>query len=464
MNCIYKQIVPVVVFLFLFLVGCTTTSVKENATYFGGKIINPKADYVLLYQQEEIIDSLVLDNHGTFLGKYKDLKEGFYYFKHGPEYQHVYIEPQDSILIRLNTWDFDETLVFSGKGAEKNNILIDCFLESERESKSHDIYAYYFLESSEFKEKMDSMLLVRQKKIDDFKSINSDLPENYAVILDIVSKYPLYQRFENYPEVYRRSHKTDNFPKTDSLFYNYRKHINMNKDSLMYLSAYSEYVVNRLYNNVYSNNATLKSNQFIIPLLNTVSENIKEEKLRNTLLRRMVLNDFLAKSTCGINKKAFHTYFQLSSNIDDKKSIQRLINDVNNLHGGEPMMDFELFDYNKTKHNITKLIKKRNSVVYFWNPKHISKDYLSSRINLLQRKFPDLNFIGVKINKKNNKHIKGIDIKTQYYIESNSKANAFLTSKLPRTLLINKKGTIVNGYVAINSPKVFKQLKHLQKQ
>lgn len=460
MNHILKQIIPIAVFLLL--VGCTTTK-KDNTTYFGGKIINPKSDYVLLYQQESIIDSLVLDENDTFLGKYKDFKEGFYYFKHGPEYQHIYIQPQDSILIRLNTWDFDETLVFSGIGAKKNNILIDCFLEGERESKNHDIYAFYFLEANKFKEKMDSMLASRQKKIDDFKSNNSDLPKGYNLILDIVSKYPLYKRFENYPEVYRKSHKSDHFPKTDSLFYNFRKNINMNNDSLMYIGAYSKYVVNRLYNNVYNNKENIQSNEFIIPLLTTVNENIKGEKLRNTLLYRMILNDFLDKSTCGINKKAFHTYFQLSTNIEDKKSIQRLINDVNTTHGSDPVPNFNVFNYNKTKINIKELIKRKNSVIYFWNPKHISRAYLASRINLLQRKFPKLNFIGINISKNHKKPIKAIDIKSQYYIDSNSKANNFLTSRLPRTLLVNKKGIIVNGYVSLNSSKVYKQLKYLQK-
>ena len=59
--------------------------------------------------------------------------------------------------------------------------------------------------------------------------------------------------------------------------------------------------------------------------------------------------------------------------------------------------------------------------------------------------------------------IKGVDIKQQFFINSNSKANEFLSSELPRALLINKKGTIVNGFASINSPRILKQLKALQK-
>ena len=58
-----------------------------------------------------------------------------YYFRHGNENQYIYLEPQDSLMLRLNTWDFDESIVFAGKGAERNNILIDCFLQEERDNK-----------------------------------------------------------------------------------------------------------------------------------------------------------------------------------------------------------------------------------------------------------------------------------------------------------------------------------------
>ena len=40
---------------------------------------------------------------------------------------------------------------------------------------------------------------------------------------------------------------------------------------------------------------------------------------------------FLDKSTCNINKEAFYTYFKLSTNIEDKKEVQRLLNDVKNI-------------------------------------------------------------------------------------------------------------------------------------
>ena len=106
--------------------SCNSTS-KNTATYFGGKIINPKSNFIVLYSMDKVIDTLYLGKDNKFLGKLDNANEGLYYFKHGNEKQYIYIEPKDSLMLRLNTWDFDESIVFAGKGAERNNILIDCF-------------------------------------------------------------------------------------------------------------------------------------------------------------------------------------------------------------------------------------------------------------------------------------------------------------------------------------------------
>ncbi len=57
--------------------------------------------------------------------------------------------------------------------------------------------------------------------------------------------------------------------------------------------------------------------------------------------------------------------------------------------------------------------------------------------------------------------IKNIDIKNQYFINSEKLKNNFLKSKMNRTILVNKNGIVENGYAAISSIKIYKQLKEL---
>ncbi len=152
-----KNIISYIPFslLLLFALGCTTKN-GNSKTFFGGKIINPKTKFVVLYSNDKIIDTLLLNDRNKFLATYDNLDEGLYYIEHGNENQYVYLEPKDSLMLRLNTWDFDESLVFAGKGAERNNILIDIFLEVENERKL--FYQLNNLEPRAYKNKIDSII------------------------------------------------------------------------------------------------------------------------------------------------------------------------------------------------------------------------------------------------------------------------------------------------------------------
>ena len=63
------------------LIGCNSSN--DTHTYFGGKIINPKSNYVILHSMGKVIDTLYLDKYNKFLGKFKNTNEGLYYFEHG---------------------------------------------------------------------------------------------------------------------------------------------------------------------------------------------------------------------------------------------------------------------------------------------------------------------------------------------------------------------------------------------
>ena len=107
----YKQLRFLVYILFTILIVSCCNGDKKTTTYFGGKIINPKSDKIILYANEIAIDTFLLNENNKFFAELKNIKEGLYYFIHGNENQYMYLEPKDSLLIRLNTWDFDESIL-----------------------------------------------------------------------------------------------------------------------------------------------------------------------------------------------------------------------------------------------------------------------------------------------------------------------------------------------------------------
>jgi hypothetical protein len=76
---------------------------------------------------------LRLDKTIGFYAKFDSLLPGLYTFKHyfEPEYQYVYFDKNDSLMVHINSKDFDESIVFCGRGDEKNNFLMELYLKNE---------------------------------------------------------------------------------------------------------------------------------------------------------------------------------------------------------------------------------------------------------------------------------------------------------------------------------------------
>jgi len=445
------------IFLTAFI-GCEENS-ENSSSYFGGKIMNPKSNHVVLYKNEVVVDTFYLDKNNTFLGEISSLKEGLYYFKHGNEHQYIYLEPKDSVLIRLNTWNFDETLSFSGKGAERNNLLIDSFIESEKDEK--DFYAYYDLPPNKFREKVDSTEKIKLDRYNDFVSNHPQETKKYNSVLKMALTYPLYTKVENYPMAHSAKVNDGKHDEINNDFYRHRNEIILDKDSIMYFYAYRDYVVSNLYNKVNTSGLDISSDEFTIDLLKTIASEMKSKDSRNAMLRQTVITHFYRKSSCDVNNDAFDTYLNLSSNQEDKELVTNLLRDVKRIQKGVKIEDFNITDYNKTKRSIKSVIKNKNTVLYFWNSEYMSKDYIADRIKYLSKKHPSVKFVGVKILGDHTDRIYKLDIKSQYYLEVDSKANSFLTSKMPRTILINKKGYVTNAYASLTSRNIYKQIESL---
>lgn len=449
-------------FLFYTIIFATITSCTEspnsNSTYFGGRIINPRGGNVVLFHKDIPIDTFKLSSENKFFGEIKNINEGLYYFRHGEEFQYLYLKPNDSILIRLNAWDFDESLVFSGKGAKRNNILIDCFLDAEKDDKL--FYKYYDLNPIEFKKRADSIEKIKLNRYNNFLSKNPDESEFYNSLLKVAFMYPLYGHIENYPLVHSMKKKgaDDSLPND---FYNYRSNVSITQDSMLFYNPYRDYIVNHLYNLVHSEGLAVESDEFTIELLKTIDRKLSDKWFKNNILRRTTLGHFYRKSTCNYSTEVFNTFLKTSDSEEDKKLMLLLLDDAKKLPRGKKLTNFNVYNYNHSNTPINSIIKNNIAVIYFWNSDFTSKSFTSNRVKYLSRKFPTIKFVGVKINGDGKDRLEAIDIKEQYYLTNTSKASNFLTSKLPRTLIVDKNGVLLNGYASLSSNNLYFQLKDL---
>ena len=90
----------------LIISSCASDKNLTDFTYFGGKIINPKSNQVFFYKGEDLLDSTELNQKNKFLFKFDSIDVGLYRFRHDREVQYIFLEPNDSLLLRLNTLAF----------------------------------------------------------------------------------------------------------------------------------------------------------------------------------------------------------------------------------------------------------------------------------------------------------------------------------------------------------------------
>lgn len=450
----------------LSLVLFTSCEKKEesNLTYFGGQIINPKSKTVFLYKGEKLLDSAQLNSKHKFLIKIDTLALGVYTFKHYDEIQYLYLEPKDSLLIRINTWDFDESLVFSGKGAERNNFLINLFLENEKEDKLFS--QYYLLNDSLFTLKVDSVL--QQKKIlyNQFKEEITDNSPLFEKLVDALINYPVYRKKEAYPYRHKKALKTDKYPTIDPTFYKFRRDIDINDKELLsfypfvnYVNAYFEHLA---YEKLIIDD--FKSS-YRVNFMQVTIENAKLDEIKNKFLHKGIWYTLLDEKISKTEKdKAQRLFFD---HCDDKESvaeIANLINAAKKLPKGINFPEVDVYSYDNKSLKLSEIIKGNNSIIYTWPTDVRQIENLAKRVNYLEKKYPSFLFIG--INSKNSeyrwkKHIKSKKLNATYQYRTDNNID-WLDVNFTRAILVDKNGLVQNNMTHLSSPRFEKHLKNFK--
>lgn len=117
----------------------TTFAATAQTTTFSGRILAPTGDSVFLQNSYVVDNKWVTDKiaaaklkpDGSFEMKFKMSEGKKLTFFDGNEVTTVFLMPGDDISLNLHTAYFDETLLYSGRGAERNNTIAAISLASE---------------------------------------------------------------------------------------------------------------------------------------------------------------------------------------------------------------------------------------------------------------------------------------------------------------------------------------------
>ena len=446
-----------IIVFFAFFTSCKNN--KVSYAYFTGQIANTKEKSIHLLKNNHEIYNTTLNSNNNFFIKIDSVKEGLFSFKHGNEIQYFYLEPKDSLVMRLNTWDFDESLIFSGKGAVKNNYLMHLFLENEKQEKL--FYKYYNLNEEDFKHKTDSLLQIKLLSLKQFKENNTKTSKKFEDLIFLAIYYPIYTQMEKFAD-----RKQKNGQKLSASFYSYRKNVKINRKNFTDFYAYRNYVKNYFINkaNKIAFKKNEKSNSLI--LLNQINKELQNSDFKDDLLQNATLNCILDEN-CNFNKKqkAINIFYNNCKNTKKIQEIKNINNSMQYIQKGNKLPKLTLVDYNGKSFVINKNSLNKNTVIYFWPKERPRILYMLKRLKYLEKKYTDINFIGIdsqldtynwKSYLKNNH----LNVKNQFKLKSQNAKNWFC-NELPRAILIDKNGFIKNDFSYLAQNDFEKLLKKL---
>ena len=436
--------------IFLILIGCNPNKKTITGIFVGGQIINPSSRDVTLYQGSKVIDMLDLNDDFKFQHKYDSLKNGIYKLEHLPEYQTVLLEEADSLWIRINATAFNESIVFSGIGATKNNFLIDLYLKQEEEVDF--LSTKYSSNQVIFKKIIDSLVFEKKTSWIKMDSIN-----NLSPIAQKVTQAAYIYPYASIRERYALLRSSKWTEVGDSLFFSYRKFLNYGDNDLAFFDPYVNYILN------YISQKALKlgepyfkakeTTSFNIRRLEILDKKISGKLLRNNLARAIAFEEMLKFKNQTEHDLFIQYYATVNSSKDYLREVIALHQDINKMNAGKPLPKVLLQNSERKTVNSASLAYGKPTVIYFWSQTQMNQ-YRNTlnRLNKLKNTYPNIRFIGICIQPFNAltdqvQKMMGLDSKDQFALTNFEKASkVWVLTLLNKGIVLNKKGFIVEGF------------------
>ena len=449
--------------LIIFL-GCKTISKDNKVVFIGGDIVNPSNDYVILYGPQSTIDTLYLNDKNRFSHYFSTFSPGIHSLVHGGKHQSILLEESDSIMMHINTHDFDESIVYNGIGAKKNNYLINLLLKLEKEDLSTNPS---FTQSPEdYHKSIETLISKNTQDLESFLFINPNSIRFKKIALSSI-KYHYFTRKELYPFRHFGANDMANFKKLPSNFYDFRKEIIYNDTDLKDFYPYYNFLFPHI-NNLVLEQLSSSNPKFILEDHKLEYTTRKLELIDSLVTNTMIKNNLLKYTTRNFisNSKSidqsyilYQSFLDKSTNTKDKKYIKELFKNAQGLQPGYPFPAIEVINHANETLNINTILDK-TTVIYFWDNAsryHFENSHI--KVKTLQEEFPSIDFVSININSMNTYAWKNMifgnqfKINNEYRLADPSYAKKRLAiNTIKKVLIVNSDGLILNTTADLFDP------------
>ena len=434
-----------------------STITEKKTMTLRGEITNPSSAIVSLSNGEDKYEAKVEDGKFELIVKLDEA--GNYRFKHGAEYAYLFLEPNDDLMMKLDATQFDQSLTFSGTGAEENNYIIGKLnISDELGLHGEDIYK---LEAKEFSEELD---VVYKKLGDNFSAIiqeNDVINPTFATNAYTDLIYEWATKRLQYPSYHE--HYAEKEAKLGDDYYDFLNKIEIDDPKVLENKKYKSFIgmySNHLAEDNLKKNDTYKSasdeDRAMILLkekLAVIPTAFKSNEVQQHL-NFVSINNHIKYNGADNMKDLVADFNAKSKNEEQKETLNENFNKWSAIAAGQ---DAPNFNYKNIKGEEVALsdLKGKNVYVDVWATWCGPCLKELPQLEKLQKKYADTDnivFTSVSIDDDKEKwekmvtkkEMKGIQIIGDKAWDS-SICKDYMIKGIPRFLLIDKDGKIIDA-------------------
>lgn len=225
--------IPALMLIACFVYGCQSAMEEQPVTVVSGEITNPIGQLVTFsFGDEKVVDTLDAENKFTTTLEITapvDIR-----FRHGDEYTSMYLRPGDDLFMTLDPEQFDESITYTGSAANINNYLAGLVLLDDTLMSYRDMM---ILPEKEFLATYDSISDMKLALLQDFNVTDKAFIDRKKEEM----KWAAAASKMQYPGNYKGLNKLDSFEVSEN-YYAFKEQLNVNDSSALGISAFKNYL------------------------------------------------------------------------------------------------------------------------------------------------------------------------------------------------------------------------------
>ncbi|MDD4149510.1 MAG: TlpA disulfide reductase family protein [Bacteroidales bacterium] len=428
------------------------TETDENLTTISGKIENNKEPYVyLLYNS--ITDSIKINENGEFTAKLMLSNPTVISFISGRNQATIYCLPKSDIKLNANASDFFNTLNFSGSDETVNNYLA----EQSKTMQNAGINSENFLYAAEYNVFLASLDELFSKMQTRFESFAKDNTEKY---LEFVKLEP--ERLNLLMGTLLLTYYTPlisadkNIDELEIILDNLTGSIDINNPKMLQLTEFKPFVQNYVPylithdlkgQKVEFASATEYAEFYFAKIDNLFIENTVREYVYYNFIK-----DFISYYGAESVSDIYSVYKDMATNKDQLTELNKIFSEYNKLAKGQASVNWSFPDIEGNIHSLSDF---RGKYVYIdvWASWCGPCKREIPALESLKQKFSGKNIVIIGISVDENRadwtnmlqtqNMQGIQLYAGGW--NNELCNYFKITGIPRFILLDKQGNIINS-------------------